>query len=70
MIKGRGYEIYIPKQSNKAHKDESKEHAVEDTVDEEMEEDTAVPLVTHVDNILYSIFSNVDIYIKHEHFYN
>ena len=69
MIKGRGYKRYNPKESTKEHKHESKEDAV-DTADEEMEEDPAVPLVTHVNNTLHSIFSNVEVYINNQQIYN
>ena len=34
------------------------------------EEDAPVPLVTHVNNILHSIFSNVDVYINIQQIYN
>ena len=69
MIKGRGYEICNPKESEKEHKDESKEDAAEDTADEEMEEDPPVLLVTHVNNVLRSIFSNVEVYINNQQIY-
>ena len=35
-----------------------------------MEEDDPVPLVTHVNNILHSIFSNVEVYINNQQTYN
>ena len=35
-----------------------------------MEEDDPVPLVTDVNNILHSIFSNVEVYIKNQQIYN
>ena len=35
-----------------------------------MEEDDPVPLVTHVNNILHSIFSNVEVYINNQQIYN
>ena len=33
-------------------------------------EEEAVPLVTHVNNILHSIFSNVEVYINNQQIYN
>ena len=35
-----------------------------------MEEDAPVPLVTHVNNILHSIFSNVEVYINNHQIHN
>ena len=35
-----------------------------------MEEEAPVPLVTHVNNILHSIFSNVELYINNQQIYN
>ena len=35
-----------------------------------MEEDAPVPLVTHVNNILQSILSNVEVYIESQQIYN
>ena len=34
------------------------------------EEDAPVPLVSHLNNILHSIFSNVEVYIKNQQIYN
>ena len=70
MIKGRGYEIHTAKESKKEQKDESKEDAAENTADEEIEEDPAFPLVTHVNNTICSIFSNVEVYINNQQNYN
>ena len=53
IVRGRGYETYNTKEVKKEHKEEAKAE------EEEMaEEDAPVPLVTHVNNILHSIFSN------------
>ena len=60
LVKGRGYETYNTKEVKKEHKDEAKAKE-EETTDEE-----AVPLVTHVHNILHSIFSNVEVYINNQ----
>ena len=35
-----------------------------------MAEEAPVPLVTHVNNILHSIFSNVEVYINNQQIYN
>ena len=57
LVKGRGYETYNTKEEAKT--EEGK------TADEE-----PVPLVTHVHNILCSIFSNVEVLINNQQIYN
>ena len=48
-----------------------KEHKEEvETEEEETAEEEPVPLVTHVNNILHSIFSNVEVYINNQKIYN
>ena len=64
LVKGRGNETYNAK--------EKKEHKEEAKTDEETEEEQEirVPVVTHVKNILHSIFFNVEVYINNQHFYS
>ena len=65
LVKGRGYETYNTKEVKKEHKKEAK------TKEEVMaEEDDPVSLVTHVNNILHSIFSNVEMYINNQQMYS
>ena len=64
LVRGCGYETYNTKEVKKEHKQEA-EAEEEETVEEE-----AVPLVTHVNNMLHSIFSNVEVYINNQQFYN
>ena len=59
FVNGRGYETYKNKDNKKKHKKEAK-------ANEETEEE---PLVTHVNNILHSIFSYGKVYIKTQQFY-
>ena len=59
LVRGRGYEIYNTKEVKKEHEEE-----------EETAEEEAVPLVTHVNSILHSIFSNVEVYINNQQIYN
>ena len=47
-----------------------KEHRGEAKTQEETAEEEPVPLVTHVNNILHSIFSNVEVYINNQQIYN
>ena len=65
LVKGRGYETYNTKEVKKEHKEEAKVEE-EDTA----EEDDPVPLVTHVNNILHSMFSDVEVYINIQQIYN
>ena len=64
LVKGRSYEFYNTKEVKKEHKEEAKAEE-EGTADEK-----PVPLVTHVNNILHSIFSNVEVYINNQQIYN
>ena len=64
LVKGRGYETYNSKEVKKEQKEEAKAE------EEETAEEEPVPLVTHVNNILHSIFSNVEVYINNQHIYN
>ena len=51
FVRARGYETYHTKEVKKEHKEE-----VEAEEEETTEEDAPVPLATHVNNILHSIF--------------
>ena len=66
LVRGRGYETYNTKEVKKEHKEEAKAEKEETEEDEE----APVPLVTHVNNILHSIFSNVEVYINNQQIYN
>ena len=61
LVRGRGYETYNTKEVKKKHKEEA-----EAEEEETAEEDAPVPLVTHVNGILHSIFSNVEVYINNQ----
>ena len=65
LVRGRGYETYNTKEVKKQHKEEAKAEG-----EETVEEDAPVPLITHENNILHSIFSNVEVYIKNQQIYN
>ena len=64
-VTGRGYETYNTKEVKKEHKEEAKAEE-----EETAEEDAPVHLVTHVNNILHSIFSNVEVSINNQQIYN
>ena len=65
LVRGRVYKICNTKEFKKKHKEEAKS-------DEELteEEEQEAPLVTHVKNILHSIFPNVEVYISNQQIYN
>ena len=65
LVRGRGYETYITKEVKKKRKEEAKAEE-----EETAEEAAPVPFVTHVNNILHSYFSNVEVYINNQQIYN
>ena len=65
LVRGRGYETYNSKEVKKQHKEEAKADE-----EETVEEEAPVPIVTHVNDIFHSIFSNVEIYIKNHQIFN
>ena len=65
LVRGRGYETFNTKELKKEHKEETKAEEGETA-----EEGDPVPLVIHVNNILHSIFSNVEVYINNQQIYN
>ena len=64
-VKDRGYENYNAKEVRKVHKEDPK-------ADGAMEEVKHVPvvLVFHVNNLLHSIFSNVELYTNNQQVYH
>ena len=68
FVKGRGYDKYESKEKKKEHKDESVVFTETGTDDEEEQEEVAQ--VTYVNNIMHSIFSNVEVYINNQQIYN
>ena len=66
FVKGRGYDTYESKEKKKEHKDESV--LSNETGDDEEEEEVARD--TYVNNIMHSLFSNVEVYINNQQIYN
>ena len=66
FVKGRGYDTYDSSEKKKEHKDESVVFTETGTDDDEEEK---VARVTYVNNILHSIFSNIEAYINNQHLY-
>ena len=65
LVRGRGYETYNTRELKKEHKEEEKAEE-----EETAEEDAPVHRITHVNNILHPIFSNVEVYINNQQIYN
>ena len=66
LVKCRGHETYNTKKVKKEHKESAKA----DVETEEDEQEVPDLLVTHVNNILHSILSNVGVYINNQQVYN
>ena len=67
FAKGRGYDTYESKEKKKEHKDEAVVFTETGDDDDQGEE---VARVTFVNNIVHSIFSNVEVYINNQQVYN
>ena len=67
FFKGRGYDTYESEENKKEHKDESDVFTETSNDDSEEKE---VARVTFVNNIMHSIFSNVEVYINNQQIYN
>ena len=67
FVKGRGYDTYESKEKKKEHKDES---VVFTETSDDSDQEEEVARVTYVNNILHSIFSNVEVYINNQQIYN
>ena len=67
FAKGRGYDTYESKLKKREHKDDSAAFTTGNTgtVDDEEE----VALVTYVNNIMNSVFSNVEVFINNQQIY-
>ena len=66
FVKGRGYGTYESKEKKEEHKDDSV--VLTETGEDEEEEELA--RVTYVNNILHSLFSNVEVHIDNHQIYN
>ena len=64
IVRGRGYETYNSKEVKKERKEAAKAE------EEHTAEEAHVPLVTHLNNILHSFFSSVEVYINNQQIYN
>ena len=68
FVKGRGYDTKENRETKKEHKEDSVVFTETGTSDDEEQEEVA--RVTYVNNIMHSIFSNVEVYINNQQIYN
>ena len=66
FVKGRGYDTFESKENKTEHKDDSV--VFTETGDDKKEEEVA--RVTYVNNVMHSVFSNVEVYINNQQIYN
>ena len=67
FVKKRGYDTYQTKEKKKEHKDES---VVFTETSDDSDQEEEVARVTYVNNIMHSIFSNVEVCINNQQIYN
>ena len=67
LLRGCGYETYNSSEIKNEHKEET---ITDEEATAEEEQEAPVLLVTHVHNILHSMFSNVEVYINSQQIYN
>ena len=68
LVKGRGYDTLKSEEAKKEHKNE--EQPTEAAANDDEDDANSVPLLTYVNNIMDSIFSNVEVYINNQQIYN
>ena len=68
FVKGCGYDTYESEEKKKELKDESV--VFNETGNDEEEGQEEIARVTYVNNIMHSLFSNVEVYINNQQIYN
>ena len=69
LVKGHGFDSYKTTEKEKEHKEDAFFTETGDDDVEFIEEVKGVPHITHVNNILHSIFSNAELYINNHQIY-
>ena len=69
LVNGRGFDTYKTTEMKKEHKEDTVFTGRGDDDVEYIEEGEGVPHITHVNNILHSIFSKAELYINNHHIY-
>ena len=67
LVKGRGYDTHKSKQAKKEHINE--EQPTEAAANDEEDDTNSVPLPTYVNNIMHSIFFNLEVYVNNQQIY-
>ena len=70
LVKGRGSDTYKTTEKKKEHKQDTVFTETGDDDVELIEEDDGVPHITHVSNILHSVFSKAELYLNNHQIYN
>ena len=70
LFKGRGFDTYKTTEKKKEHKEDTVFTETGDDDIEFIEGDEGVPHITHVNNILHSIFSNGELFCYNHQIYN
>ena len=70
LVKGRSFDTYKTTKKQREHKEDAVFTEKGDDDVEFIEEDEGVPQITHVNNILHSIFSNAELHINNHQIYN
>ena len=68
LVKACGYDTHKSKEAKKEHKNE--EQPTEAAANDEEDDSNSVPLLTYVNNIMHSIFANVEMYINNQRICN
>ena len=70
LVEGRGFDTCKTTEKKKEHKEDTVSTETGDDDVEFIEQDEGVSQITHVNNILQSIFSNAELYINNHQIYN
>ena len=70
LVKRRGFDTHKTREKKKEHKEENVFTETGDDDVEFIKEGQGVPHIIRVNNILYSIFSNAELYINNHKIYN
>ena len=70
IVERRGFDTYKTTEKKREHKEGTNFTETGDDEVEFIEEDEGVPHITHVNNILHSIFSNAELYINNHQIYS
>ena len=70
LVKGRGFDTYKTTERKKEHKEDTVFRETSNNDLDFIEEGEGVPQITHVNNILNSIFSDAELYVNNHQIYD